>query len=99
MFAPKVAKPTSNKAGTSFPKQPSPLSGLAAGSSAASGNEQPQRLQRVPLWAIPVGRVQPKLAVGRADDPLEHEADRMADRVMSMPAASPPDRRAGLRPK
>ena len=29
---------------------------------------------------------QPKLAIGRIDDPLEHEADRVADQVMRMPA-------------
>src|SRR5579862_4689197 len=28
---------------------------------------------------------QPGLAVGRADDPLEHEAHRIADHVMRMP--------------
>jgi hypothetical protein len=31
-------------------------------------------------------KVQPKLAVGSVDDPLEHEADRIADRVMSSSA-------------
>jgi hypothetical protein len=30
--------------------------------------------------------LQPKLAVGRADDPLEQEADRVADSIMRMPA-------------
>jgi peptidoglycan hydrolase-like protein with peptidoglycan-binding domain len=29
--------------------------------------------------------VQPKLAIGAIDDPLEHEADRVADHVMRMP--------------
>ena len=29
--------------------------------------------------------VQPKLAIGSTDDPLEHEADTMADRIMRMP--------------
>jgi hypothetical protein len=39
-----------------------------------------------PLAALPLPRVvQPKLAVGRADDPLEREADRVADQVMRMP--------------
>jgi hypothetical protein len=33
--------------------------------------------------------VQPKLAVGRVDDPLEREADRVADRVMRMPVPEP----------
>jgi hypothetical protein len=31
------------------------------------------------------GVIQPKLVVGHANDPLEHEADRIADRVMGMP--------------
>jgi len=33
------------------------------------------------------GPLQRKLAVGAVDDPLEHEADRVADRVMGMAAA------------
>lgn len=49
---------------------------------------------------VPV--VQPKLTVGPVDDPLEREADEIADRVMRMPAdafadaATPPD--AGVDP-
>ena len=31
------------------------------------------------------GIVQPKLVVGEVNDPLEHEADRVADQVMRMP--------------
>jgi len=31
------------------------------------------------------GAIQPKLAVGSVDDPLEHEADHVADQVMRMP--------------
>jgi hypothetical protein len=41
---------------------------------------------RPALSAPPLpGIVQPKLAVGRVDDPLEHEADRIAGQVMAMP--------------
>jgi anti-sigma factor RsiW len=42
------------------------------------------------------GIIQPKLVVGAVNDPLEHEADRVADQVMQMPdpdvstAAAPP---------
>jgi hypothetical protein len=42
------------------------------------------------------GIIQPKLVVGAVNDPLEHEADRVADQVMRMPdpdvsiAAAPP---------
>ena len=32
------------------------------------------------------GRIQAKLKVGAVDDPLEHEADRVAEQVMRMPA-------------
>src|SRR4051812_33912126 len=32
-----------------------------------------------------LGFIQPKLAVGGVNDPLEHEADRVADEVMRMP--------------
>jgi hypothetical protein len=35
------------------------------------------------------GAVQAKLAIGRSDDPMEHEADRVADQVMRMPDAAP----------
>ena len=37
--------------------------------------------------------LQPKLIIGAVDDPLEHEADRIADRVLHIPEAAP--RRAG----
>jgi outer membrane protein OmpA-like peptidoglycan-associated protein len=39
-----------------------------------------------PAAPHPGGVIQRKLAVGRVDDPLEHEADRVADQVMRMPA-------------
>jgi hypothetical protein len=35
-------------------------------------------------FALP-GLIQPRLAIGSVDDPLEHEADRVADQVMRMP--------------
>jgi hypothetical protein len=40
---------------------------------------------RVPLFPPEAGIIQPKLVVGQVDDPLEHEADRVADQVMRMP--------------
>jgi Domain of unknown function (DUF4157) len=43
------------------------------------GNQSIQRL-------LKAGAIQAKLAVGSPDDPLEHEADRVADQVMRMPA-------------
>jgi hypothetical protein len=33
--------------------------------------------------------VQQKLTIGKVDDPLEHEADRIADRIMEAPTAEP----------
>ena len=44
----------------------------------------------------PVGILQPKLAIGSVDDPLEHEADRIADHVMRMPK---PDLPIGASPE
>ena len=50
---------------------------------------QPQVPSPLNLTPLP-GVMKPKLAVGRVDDPLEHEADRVAEHVMRMPA--PADR-------
>lgn len=44
------------------------------------------RQAELPLTTLPVtATIQRKLAVGRVDDPLEHEADRVADQVMRTP--------------
>jgi hypothetical protein len=50
----------------------------------------PERASRAqPLFPRPatpiLGAIQAKLVVGQANDPLEHEADRIADQVMRMP--------------
>jgi hypothetical protein len=45
--------------------------------------DQPNRSQA--SYPLP-GIIQPKLAIGEVSDPLEHEADRVADQVMRMPA-------------
>ncbi|HEY5054787.1 MAG TPA: DUF4157 domain-containing protein [Acidobacteriaceae bacterium] len=50
-------------------------SALAADKDRGLGNQATLRLQAV----------QCKLAIGRTDDPLEHEADRVADQVMRTP--------------
>jgi Domain of unknown function (DUF4157) len=45
--------------------------------------------ERNPVWqslAMRSGIIQPKLTVGKVDDPYEREADRVADQVMRMPA-------------
>jgi hypothetical protein len=47
------------------------------------------KLSNIPAHFRPSSRsvaLQPKLAVGGINDPLEHEADRVADQVMSMPS-------------
>ena len=51
------------------------------------GNRSVQRL----LEADARGRVQPQLRIGALDDPLEREADRMADAVMTDHAAGQSD--------
>jgi Domain of unknown function (DUF4157) len=44
-----------------------------------------------PLRARPLpGVLQPKLSIGRVNDPLEHEADRVADQVTRMPTPAVP---------
>jgi hypothetical protein len=40
-------------------------------------------------WDFAAIAIYPKLEVGAADDPLEHEADRVADQVMRMPDPAP----------
>ncbi|PZV00212.1 MAG: hypothetical protein DCF24_07740 [Cyanobium sp.] len=42
-------------------------------------------------------RLQPKLAIGASNDPLEQEADRVADQVMRMPATTASQQTAGSR--
>jgi Domain of unknown function (DUF4157) len=41
---------------------------------------------RVGQTGTPSSFVQPKLAIGQVNDPLEHEADHVADQVLHMPA-------------
>ena len=41
----------------------------------------------LPLFLRTGGKVQPRLTIGAADDPLEREADVMADRVLRSPAS------------
>jgi hypothetical protein len=45
-----------------------------------------ERFQMPPLFPAPRLPIQAKLRIGQVDDPLEHEADRVADQVMRMPA-------------
>jgi hypothetical protein len=87
MLAPRIAKTTQPEAPHRLPamrhrhvRQP------------GIGNQASLRLLGAPRLASPPA-LQAKLVVGPADDPLEHEADRVADTVMRMPdpaVASPP---------
>jgi hypothetical protein len=48
--------------------------------------ERSAAAERAPLQAAPASpTIQPKLEVSAGDDPLEHEADRVANQVMRMP--------------
>ena len=49
----------------------------------ASGEEK--SVAKFPAFSFGRLLIQPKLTVGRTDDPLEYEADRVADQVMRMP--------------
>ena len=51
------------------------------------GASRPQSLSPVALTPLP-GTIQAKLVVGPVNDPLEHEADRVANQVMRMPDAA-----------
>jgi Domain of unknown function (DUF4157) len=91
MFATKVAKPQTEAV-------KNPARDVATGPSKFVERQSPQRHEhesapenmapRGPSWdfsQIPVvSRVQAKLVVGAANDPLEHDADRVADEIMRM---------------
>ena len=93
MFAPPVAKPKTKSA----EPQRSAVAAQRLGPTALAqrqllqrtvGNQGMIRLltQRVGAASNAPGRIQTKLKIGAVNDPLEHEADRVADRVMRMPA-------------
>ena len=72
MFAPPAAKPKAKTAAPS--KNASPLHRMLRSPS------------QLPAPRLP-GAIQAKLKVGAVNDPLEHEADRVADQVMRMPGS------------
>jgi hypothetical protein len=93
MFAPPVAKPKT----TSAEPQRSAVAAQRPGRTMPAqaqllqrtiGNQALTRLltQRADAASNAPGPIQAKLKVGAVDDPLEHEADRVADQVMRMPA-------------
>src|SRR5664279_4944791 len=70
------------------------LSSLTKSIAPASVKQEPgtgnENLQQQPLYtdSLQYLPIQYKLTVGAVDDPLEHEADAMADHVMRMPDTS-----------
>src|SRR5271155_4213831 len=82
---------------SSSPLTPSPrnFSGVASHDAAMQGaTPDVQRIPVAPFTsrehaAGPRIALQKKLAIGAVNDPLEHEADRVADRVMRMPDPAP----------
>jgi outer membrane protein OmpA-like peptidoglycan-associated protein len=50
--------------------------------------ERPNQVQSSFAQPVQPGIIQRKLVVGQVNDPLEHEADRVADQVMRMPDSS-----------
>src|SRR5262249_38122495 len=80
MFAPRIDKP----------KTPRSTARAAAPTRAAQPHLLQHQQERAALGQLlapqlPAG-AQAKLRVGALDDPLEHEADRVADAVLRMPA-------------
>ena len=70
---------TSQSGGDHKPKLP-------PGNTLASDRvRRPQPLSPLDTALLP-GAIQAKLVVGQANDPLEHEADRVADQVMQIPS-------------
>jgi hypothetical protein len=94
MLAPKTAKPPTGASqgpehGVSRgpTERPAPSSGAVSwdfGKIALSVSERTSRDRSSSRRTAP-RRVQPKLSIGAVNDPLEHEADTLADRVMRMP--------------
>jgi hypothetical protein len=102
VFAPLVAKPKAKPA----EPQRSAIAAQRPGCTTPAqaqllqrtiGNQALTRLltQRAAAASNAPGPIQPKLKVGAVNDPLEHEADRVADQVMRMPA---PEISAAARP-
>src|SRR5215211_2130913 len=82
MFAPLLKVPKPKAAPTRAPKPPHLVPRWLGGSLSSIPSFAPERPSRPeapsPFW-------QPKLAIGQVNDPLEHEADRIADHVMRVP--------------
>jgi hypothetical protein len=92
MFAPPVVKPTSapSERPAVAARRPGPTA-VAQGKvlGRAIGNQATLRLltQSAGATSNAPKPMQAKLKIGAVNDPLEHEADRVADQVMRMPAS------------
>jgi hypothetical protein len=76
--------PPAERATSPLPMSQRPAAGV--GSVAPASVQTSARPSQVAVLPSPVrSAVQLKLAIGSVDDPLEHEADRVADQVMRMP--------------
>jgi len=95
MFAPPVAKAKTKTAGSSTANLALQRSTLVARSLGGGAVRQAHMLQRsvgnqaalrflTQPSRSPTGSIQAKLVVGETSDPLEYEADRVADQVMRM---------------
>jgi hypothetical protein len=95
MFAPRAARtPTRTAAADSLLRRPAPAAARLPPREAAPGRPAAWDLTGIAAHARdrtdrPGAVVQAKLAVGRTDDPLEHEADRIAERVLRLPDRPP----------
>jgi Domain of unknown function (DUF4157) len=77
---------------TNIPSRTPPQQSLVAGSRAGShivNGRSTSASDRSSQQSGVLRRLQRKLTVGQTNDSLEHEADRVADQVMGMPAGSP----------
>ena len=84
MFAPPVKAPPAKNAPLTVPVRiPKPPQHTPWRPGPGISNQAMIRVQR----SLP--SVQPKLAIGRDDDPLEREADQTADQIMREPAPEP----------
>jgi hypothetical protein len=83
MFAPPVVKPKSAP-----PQRPAAAAAQRQLLQRTIGNQATLRLlaQRGGATSAAPGPIQAKLNIGAVNDPLEHEADRVANQVMRMPA-------------
>jgi Domain of unknown function (DUF4157) len=89
MFAPQVSKPQPKRAS---PPPRRSAAALASRTALAAPRVAGRDFSGVPVFARERSGLtaQPKLSIGAIDDPLEHEADRVADQVTRKAGAADP---------